>query len=413
MRLKIAFRQYDGFERSLRRQFTAWNKSTGKDIDLELRGIEVEDIVDELFDREGLKSGRWDIGFVCTDWIQLGIEDGHLLDIGPAMREDPFQDYPHGWSPALLQTQTRGSAIFGLPYHNGPQCLIYRRELFDDPRLQNKFYDQHERALTIPTTWDDFHRVATFFAAPEKGLYGAVVAAFPDAHNTVYDFCMHLWTRGGELADARGRPTLDTAIARNALGYYRRLISTPGAVHPSFAQTTSITAGEIFGSGGAALMTNWFSCASHAQLHGADGVRGNVAVAPIPSSSISHPASLLVYWVLSIGAGTKVPDLAVDFLRFLARPDMDRITTLEGAVGTRRSTWSDPKVLDKMPFFDQMERLHATARMLPQSRQFVKLAAIINRLVHRTATTTVPIELLLADAQRAGDAMPVHKGNLN
>ena len=53
-------------------------------------------------------------------------------------------------------------------------------------------------------------------------MYGTVFAAFPDGHNTVYDFCLQLWSRGGDLTDANSAITLDTPQAAAALDFYRR-----------------------------------------------------------------------------------------------------------------------------------------------------------------------------------------------
>ena len=65
----------------------------------------------------------------------------------------------------------------------------------------------------MPQTWDQFHRIARFLTHPQGVLYGTAFAAFPDGHNTVYDFCLQLWTRGGELFEDSGRILLATPKA--------------------------------------------------------------------------------------------------------------------------------------------------------------------------------------------------------
>lgn len=59
------------------------------------------------------------------------------------------------------------------------------------------------------------------FTRPRVGLYGTAFAAFPDGHNTVYDFRLQLWTRSGELFDDSGDMLLDTREARDALDFCR------------------------------------------------------------------------------------------------------------------------------------------------------------------------------------------------
>lgn len=397
--LKIAIRKFDGFERSIIEQFEAWRSRTALDVTLEWQSFDVEELAIELFDRSTLANGIWDIAFVCTDWLATAAEGRHLFDLAPMMKIEPVPDYPSGWSPALLKAQTRNGTVMGLPYHDGPQCLIYRRDLIEDPSRRELFQSLYGKPLEIPRNWHDFFNLARFLSDPVTGRYGTIVAAYPDAHNTVYDFLIHLWTRGGNFVDPDGVPSFDTPIANQAISFYRDMVRTPGLAHPDFATTTSVTAGNVFAAGGAALMTNWFSCAAYAQLFGAPEVRGNIGVAPIPGTSPQRPASLLVYWLLAIGSGSKEPELAYDFLRHVASADMDRVTTLSGGIGTRRSTWSDPEVLAAIPFYNQMEHLHATARMPPLPSRFVALGAIINQLMHQAATTEIPVQSLLQQAQ--------------
>ena len=44
-------------------------------------------------------------------------------------------------------------------------------------------------------------------------------------------------------------------------------------------------------------------------------------------------------------------------MRHLATAAMDKLTTLEGAIGVRRSTWADPEINRLIPFFHKLEEL--------------------------------------------------------
>ncbi|MBL0373310.1 extracellular solute-binding protein [Rhizobium sp. KVB221] len=399
--LKIALRSFDGFERSISRQFEAWRIASGHDVRLEWQRFEVDDLPTELFERQGLKSGKWDIGFICTDWLDAAVSGHHLLDLSSMMGANPVSSYPEGWSPALLEAQTSGEQVFGLPYHVGPQCLIYRRDLMEDPGLQAAYRQTYGRPLEIPADWNTFKEVASFLSEPSAGRYGTIVSAYPDGHNTVYDFCALLWARGGELFDGSGKPALSSDAARDAVEFYRSMLREPGLVHPEFASTTSVTAGNVFARGEAAMMINWFSCAAFAQLFGTEGVRGNIGVAPLPGATPERPTSLLVYWVLGIGAGSSEPELAYEFLRHAASAELDRITALEGGIGARRSTWSDSQVLAEIPFYGAMEAIYRTARMPPSGPGFAALGPIINTLMNRAAGTDIPTADLVEEARQA------------
>ncbi len=315
------------------------------------------------------------------------------------MRRDPVPDYPGGWAPALTRFQTFGDAVYGLPYHDGPECLIYRTDLFGDPAEQAAFVARHGVPLTPPTTWEGFEQIARFFTRPADGLHGTIFAAFPDGHNTVYDFCLQLWSRGGDLVDTAGAMTLDTPTARTALDFYRHLVHDRGVTPPGLAAVDSVRSGEIFAAGSVALMVNWFGFAAAAEQPGSR-VKGKVDVAPLPAGAGAISASLNVYWILAIGAGSRHPKEAYAFLRHAASPAMDKVTTMEGGIGCRYSTWDDGEVNAAIPFYHRLADLHRSTRDLPRSRELPRLIHIIDAAVQRAITSDEPTDSILRRAQQ-------------
>lgn len=385
--LRIAVRKFGPFEAAIRRQFDDFIRVDGVDATMSFDSLDLIPLTDALFDRGGLREGTYDIGFLNTDWLARGVEGGHLLDLAPMMQAMPAPDYPSGWCPSLVSAPHLGPAVYGLPYHDGPQCLIYRTDLLSSP----------------PATWDEFAAASRRLADGAQGRYGTVLAAFPDGHNAVYDFCIHLWTRGGELLDAEGRPSLDTPPARAALRFYRSLARDP-STHPDADRVDSIKSGVVFSEGRVAMMTNWFGFAAMAETLETSQVRGRVGIAPIPAGEGGRSCSLNVYYFLSIGSGSRQPELAYRFIRHCLRPDMDKLLTLAGACGCRRSTWEDAEVNTMIPFFRHLPRLHESARSFPIDVRFERITHCIESAVLRTVRTDEPVESILSEAQRAATA---------
>ena len=395
--LRVAVRRFGPFETAIRMQFKTFCADTGLDAEIEPVAMDLNDLSRSMFDEGGLKNGAWDIGFVVTDWLPMAVEDGHLVDLTEGYTGLSGEDAEGAWPESLRGQQRIGGGLWGLPYHDGPQCLIYRPDLFVDAAA--RFADRRGRALEVPETWDDFAEVAKFFTDPAAGRWGAVVASFPDAHNTIYDFCAQIWSRGGALTDAEGRPNLTSREAHQGLEFYRWLVRESGAVHPAALQTDSVKSGEIFANGEAAMMTNWFGFAAHAVAAEESPVRGKVSVAPMPHAPRTEPAAALVYWVLAVGSGSRHVDLATRFIHHATTAPMDRLLTLEGAIGCRTGTWIDPAVTAKIPFAGEMERLHGFARMMPADRRLPELAAIIDEAVAESLCTDEETEQILSRAQ--------------
>ena len=367
--------------------------------------LDLGPLYEAAFEQGGLKQGRFDLVLLNTDWLTMAAEDGHVQDLAPRLAEQAPPDYPDGWPASLIEAQQIAEGVYGLPFHDGPQCLIYRKDLFEDAGLAERHKAAHGEALHVPETWEAFHRVAHTMTDAEAGRYGTCLAAYPDGHNTVYDFCIHLWTRGGALLDERGHPTLQTPAATAALDFYRQLVADNSTTCPDAMQIDSVRSGELFGEGKVALMTNWFGFASYCHTGGGDAVRGKVGVAPIPAGPGGTSGSLNVYWLIALASGSRSPELAHQFMCHALSPAMDKLLTHEGAVGCRRSTWSAPDIQDEVPFYDQLDRLHEGARMLPLDRRFPALAHVIERAVLRSIETDERSDKVLAEAQREAEGV--------
>ena len=398
--LRIAVRRFDGFERAIRQQWASYTASSGSTSDLEIVMLDLNPLTEALFTSGGLRDGTWDIAFVVTDWIAEAVANGDLLDLAPFIAQNPPPDYPAGWVPVLTRFQQFGEAIYGLPYHDGPECLIYRTDLFADPTEQTIFADRFGYPLAVPTTWAQYRDIAVHFTRPDGGLSGTIFAAYPDGHNSVYDFCLQLWSRGGELTDTSGAVTIATPEAIAALTWYREMVADRTVTPPGQEAVDSVRSGEHFANGEIAMMVNWFGFAAYCEQPDA-AVKGKVGIAPIPSDPGIPPASLIVYWVLAIGSGSRHADEAYAFICHCLTPACDRITTFEGGIGCRRSTWTDPEVNTRIPFYHRLADLHEGTRELPRSRSFPALVHIIDRAVQEAITTSEPTAAILARAQAA------------
>ncbi len=386
---RIAVRKYPAFEAAIAAQWQAFAHETGTHLQLDLVCLDLTDLEHALFTSGGMVNGDWDVAFVATDWIAAMHAQGAAVDLAPYLAQDPPPGYPGAWTPSLLRLQRVGEHILGVPYHDGPECLIYRRELFA----------QH--GLTPPTTWQEFHQTARLLTDPVTGVYGTAFAAFPDGHNTVYDFLLQLWTRNGELFDSSSTPCFNTPEAIAALTFYRTLLTDPTAVHPRSPALDSVALGQLFATGSLAMMVNWFGFATHAHTASDSAVCGQVEIAPIPADTPGQSVSLNVYWLLALASGSPHRELAWRFLRHTQTPAMDLLTSASGAIGTRRSTWADPTLNAQIPFYRQLEALHANAREIPQRPDWPRIAHLIDTLATAAVTTDTPIPDLLTQADNA------------
>jgi multiple sugar transport system substrate-binding protein len=402
---RIAVRRFGPFEKAIEAQWSAFEAQARTGLNLDLVALDLHPLEQALFPN-GMANGEWDVAFVATDWVPAMHRLGCAVDLAPYLRDDPPQDWPQGWTPSLRRLQAVGEQVLGVPYHDGPECLVVRRDLFEGRAEKERYRALHGEELRPPRTWEEFHRVARYFHRPDEGLYGTAFAAYPDGHNSVYDFLLQVWTRGGEVTDEAGRLTLDTPEAEAALTFYRAMLADEGAVHPRCDELDSVQLGACFAAGELAMMVNWFGFAAVAHADAGSRVPGRVDVAPLPCGVDGCSVSLNVYWTLAIGAGSPHREAAWKFLRHTLRPEMDLLTSTSGAIGCRRSTWADAQLNRSLPFYGRMEELHAVAREVPRREDWPQIACVIDRLVTQTITTSRPIGELLREAQQGADDLP-------
>ena len=397
---RIAVRQFGPFERAMQQLWEGYCRQSGCPLAVEMVPMDLPLLHQRLLTEQGLLNGDWDVAHLNTDWLPEAHDAGALENLAPYLRENPPPDFPAGWSPSLLGMQQYGGAVVGLPFHDGPECLIYRKDLFDNSLEQASFRQQHGRPLQPPRTWEEFQTIARFFHRPADNLYGTVVAGYPDGHNTVFDFGLQVWTRGGRLLEDNGLVNINTEAAREGLTFYRNLLQDQEAIHPQSAQYESVQAGQAFARGEAAMMINWFGFAAVGEVDAASLVKGKVDVTSIPQGDGGHPVSLNVYWLYAIGAGSRFKQVAYDFIRFATSPAGDKLLTLAGGIGCRLSTWHDPEINALIPYYHKLEMLHQQAESLPRKATWAQIADIIDHVVVRAINTDTDIAELLAEGQR-------------
>lgn len=373
----MAVREFRGWQDALERQGAAFQRRHP--------GVSVEVLAMPLaeFEQRLLGGGEpeWDVVLALTDWLPQLMGDGILRDLSAAISDAPPPGWPDCWMSSLrgLQTDSAGRS-FALPYHDGPEVLLYRRDLFDDPSEQTSFASRFGRPLTLPSDWGQFREVAEHFSRPDEGRYGCLLAGAPDGHNNVYDFLLQLWSRGGDLFHPDGSSAVGDAVAVDSMNYLIELV-TAGLTQPDPRRDDSVATGERYAAGEAAMMVNWSGYSAMADRVGSP-TRGVSGCAPLPGGTGPESSvSLSVYWVLGVLASSRHNAPAYEFIRHATSPDMDRITARSGATACRTSTWRDPEILAEFPFYAALEGAHSVARTLPPLRSWARLNGLLNDAV--------------------------------
>lgn len=398
-KLRLISREQEVFESALRSQAKLFEQAH-PDIELEFEFLPIHDHFERMIVSDGCFTGEADLFLCCTDWLPAIASRGGLKSLDEPVRKFPPEGWPDGWHRSMHTLNSVEGTLYGVPWHDGPEVLHYRSDLFEDQAEQTGFREKYGYNLKLPETWDQFVHVAEHFTRPEQELWGACEAGYTDGHNNVYDFLIQLWSRGGDLFSESFEPIFHSEIGIESLAFLRDLFHNRKAIPEVCLQQGSVECGDFYAQGHAAMSWNWIGFAAVCEIPQFSKIVGKNRCARIPRGRGGH-VSMNVYWLLTIPTGSKNADAAYEFIRFVAGPERDKITSLSGANGTRLSTWRDPEIQHKFPYYAAIEDIHETTRTIPAIPEFAvineTLSHAIHSVIHGTPDQNNPAKRSFAD----------------
>ena len=118
-----------------------------------------------------------------------------------------------------------------------------------------------------------------------------------------------------------------------------------------------------------------------------------------------EPVSLNAYWMYSLGSGSVHKQTAYDFIRYATTAQNDKLLTLCGGIGCRKSTWSDDEINSMVPYYHKLDILHRNAKSLPRMANWSSIADVVDALVLEVMNSDKDIETLLIQAQQKVDVL--------
>lgn len=231
-----------------------------------------------------------------------------------------------------------------VPYDPSIQLLFYRRDLFTDPTYKRMYFEQFRQELSVPKTFDDYNRVASFFtrsgnpASPTQ--YGSTVA-IGNVVVSPSEFMARLFAENGRLLDGQGRITLDTPEALRALENYRETYSYADRTVYDFWKNAL----EGFADGSAAMTVVFINYASHILNLNMSRIAGKLGYAPVPGDR-----PLLGGGVIGITQSCACPETACAFLDWLYADLVAPVFTMLGGLSPCRSAYQNRDINEQYPW---------------------------------------------------------------
>ncbi len=214
--------------------------------------------------------------------------------------------------------------IYGIPHANTAYLMAYRTDLVDE----------------VPTTWDDYLKIAAKYNDPKAGMYGISIPGQKEQYGGLY--YIRLWSKGGSWADENWNITINSDVGREAMKHMGEVMKYVDPAALSWGLEESIHA---FLKGNAVFCEAWptLGITLKGDNPDASNIVGKWALAPFPEEKTG--ANLLSSWDLAIPQTCKNKDLAWEWIKMYNTLEKhNEFFDNYSILSPRKSFWEQEKV---------------------------------------------------------------------
>jgi len=184
------------------------------------------------------KDPTLDMPICDSQWMGEMVEGNHILPLNNWLNKKDTVVKINSFYPNIVsyigEYPIGSKKQFGLPVIQDGQHLVYRKDLFEDPKEKEAFKKKYGRELDVPKTWYELRDIAEFFTRPKQNLYG-LACYFSQSDDTVSTaWNQVVWSWGGEIWNPKTKVIqgyVNSQTAVEALTFYAGLkkFCPPGA----------------------------------------------------------------------------------------------------------------------------------------------------------------------------------------
>lgn len=309
----------------------------------------------ELYEVITQSPQSYDVCMYDLPWLPRLAADGVLKEISEEMQCLDRNTFLPG---SLEDFGKFGKGFYGMPLMYAPQMLYYRKDLFQDPVLQERYEKEYGTTLCPPRTFTEYNTVAKFFTEQTDAIpYGiSIPAAYAEC--LAPELYMRLRSYGSEVIDKHGNVVIQNP---NALKAYVNLLRSVRYAKPNYRQASDVTAVEEFLAGETAMLISYPGF-----LTEVSDLRKNNLIGSIGCTYIPGRSPLLGGWSLGISVQSQASTEAFAFLQWACTEQMSNYFSMLGAYSAVSSTYANDELVQLYPWRPLYQDVYPNAApMLP------------------------------------------------
>lgn len=322
------------------RTHSVFTRKTG--IDVEATVCEHGTLLSKLADADFLRN--FDVCMYDNPWLDILVEKNLLLDVTDYIDSNAI-DTTTFLNGLLDKVGLVNGRYFGVPFLFGPQLLLYRRDLFENPKLCDAFEKKYLEKLRVPRTWFEFNIVSNFFTRslnPNSPVEFGTSFSARNAAILLPELMPRVWAYNGSVFDSEGNPLVSSAAFKKGVN---SLVEAIKYAPPQTLTYTVENTVEDFYLGKTAMLVSFASFIADVNNNAKSKITGKIGYANIPGNH-----SVLGSWGLAIPASNEDPSAAFEFIRWTCDPDMSSYFAILDGQSPLKNVYTNDELANHYPW---------------------------------------------------------------
>ncbi|RWN21545.1 MAG: ABC transporter substrate-binding protein [Mesorhizobium sp.] len=307
-----------------------------------------------------LAAGNSDIDVYQTDVIWAPQLASQLVDLTAATKDVVAEHFP-----SIIQSQTVNGKLVALPIFTDAPALYYRKDLLD------------KYGAKVPATWKELADTARLVmdkerAAGNRDIWGFVFQgnAYEGLTCNALEWVMS--NGGGQIIEPDGAISVNNSQAAAALDMAKGWVGTiapPGVLAYQEEESRG-----VWQTGNAVFMRNWPYAYALGNGEGSP-IKDKFDVAPLPAGTGegARPVATLGGWNLAVSKHSKHPDAAIELVKFIASPAMQKYRALKTSnLPTIQALYDDADIAREQPIIPRWKQIFLNAVPRPSAAARIK-----------------------------------------
>ncbi|MBT1170631.1 sugar ABC transporter substrate-binding protein [Bifidobacterium sp. SO4] len=206
--------------------------------------------------------------------------------------------------------------LYAFPYKPDSQIFFYRKDVFEDKAIQEKYKEDTGSELKVPTTNEEMIAIADYFTKsknPDSPVeYGYLSQAYDQAGRLTW--MNRAGQYGQTVTDAQNNVTVDNENTKKAM---QDVLKLQKDTAPQWLQLGWDEANKLFADGKALMMEQWPGLYATVNADGSQ-VKDKIGFAVTPGG-----APVLGGWSIAVTSSSKNAEAAYKFIEFATSKDAE------------------------------------------------------------------------------------------